>query len=106
MAKYLLEGRYTIEGAKGVAREGGSGRRAAATKTIEGMGGRLESFYFAFGDVDVYAIIEMPDAVSMTALSLAVNQSGGMTGKLVVLIPPEDMDRAAKMAVEYRPPGR
>jgi len=27
MAKYLFEARYTAEGAKGLAREGGTGRR-------------------------------------------------------------------------------
>jgi uncharacterized protein with GYD domain len=106
MAKYLFEGHYTLDGAKGVAREGGSARRAAAAKSIEGLGGKLESFYFAFGNVDVYAVIDMPDAVSMAALSLAINQSGGLTGKIVVLIAPEEMDQAAKRAVEYRPPGR
>ena len=106
MAKYLFAGHYTLEGAKGVAREGGSARRAAAAKSIEGLGGKLESFYFAFGEVDVYAVFDMPDAVSVTALSLAINQSGALTGKIIVLIAPEDMDRAAKTAVEFRPPGR
>ena len=51
MAKYLLEARYTAEGTKGLAREGGTGRRAAAAKAIESLGGTLESFYYAFGDV-------------------------------------------------------
>ena len=48
MAKYLFEARYTLEGGKGVAREGGTGRRAAVAKMAEEMGGKLESFYFAF----------------------------------------------------------
>jgi hypothetical protein len=41
------------EGAETISREGGAARRAAAAKAIEGLGGKLESFYFAFGDVDV-----------------------------------------------------
>ena len=45
MAKYLFEARYTPEVAKGVAREGGSGRRAAIAKMAEGLGGKLETFY-------------------------------------------------------------
>jgi uncharacterized protein with GYD domain len=86
MAKYLVEARYTAEGAKGLAREGGTGRRAAAAKAVEGLGGKVESFYYAFGDVDAYVIFDVPDNVSAAALSLAVGQSGGINTKTVVLI--------------------
>jgi len=106
MAKYLFEGRYTAEGAKALAREGGSARRAAVQKMTENLGGKLESFYYAFGDVDVYVIIDAPDNVAAAAVALAVNQSGAVALKTVVLIPPEDMDKAGKTAVDYRPPGR
>ena len=106
MAKYLVEARYTAEGAKGLAREGGTGRRAAAAKAVEGLGGKVESFYYAFGDVDAYVIFDVPDNVSAAALSLAVGQSGGINTKTVVLITPEEMDQAGKRAVDFRPPGR
>jgi uncharacterized protein with GYD domain len=106
MAKYLFEARYTAEGAKGVAREGGSGRRAAIAKMTEGLGGRVETFYFAFGDVDAYVVVDLPDNVTAAAAALAVSQSGAATVKTVALISPEDMDKAGKKAVEYRPPGR
>jgi uncharacterized protein with GYD domain len=105
MAKYLFEARYTAEGAKGLAREGGSARRAAVAKLAEGLGGKLETFYFAFGDVDVYAIIDTPDSVTAAAAALAINQSGAVTVKTVVLMSPEDVDKAAKKSVTYRPPG-
>jgi len=106
MAKYLVEARYTAEGAKGLAREGGTGRRAAAAKAVEGLGGKIEGFYYAFGDVDAYVIFDVPDNVSAAALSLAVGQSGGINTKTVVLITPEEMDRAGKKAVDFRAPGR
>jgi len=106
MAKYLFEARYTTEGAKGLAREGGSGRRKAVAQMVEGLGGKLETFYFAFGDVDAYVIADLPDSATAAALALAVNQSGAATVKTVVLISPEDMDKAGKKTVDYRPPGR
>src|ERR1700704_3172573 len=106
MTKYLFEARYTAEGAKGLAREGGSGRRAAIAKMVEGLGGKLETFYYAFGDVDAYVIVDVPDNVTAAAAALAVNQGGGATVKTVVLLTPEDMDKASKKAVAYRPPGR
>jgi uncharacterized protein with GYD domain len=106
MAKYLFEARYTAEGAKGVAREGGSARRAAVAKLMEGLGGKLEAFYFAFGEVDAYVIADLPDNVSAAAVALAVGQSGGATERTVVLISPEEVDKAAKKAGGYRPPGQ
>jgi len=105
MAKYLFETRYTAEGAKGVGREGGSSRRAMVEAMIKGLGGKLEAFYFAFGDVDLYTIVELPDHAAAAAVSIAVSQGGGATTKTIVLIPPEDIDRAAKKTVDYRPPG-
>lgn len=106
MAKYLFEARYTAEGAKGLVREGGSGRRDAVAAMAEGLGGKLESFYFAFGDIDAYVIVDIPDSVTAAAVALAVNQSGGASVKTVVLMTPEDVDKASKKTVEYRPPGR
>src|SRR5260370_17354545 len=106
MPKYLFEARYTSEGAKGVAREGGTGRREAVAKMTEGLGGKLEAFYYAFGDIDAYCIIDMPDNVSVAAAALAVSQGGGATVKTVVLLTPADMDKASKKAVAYRPPRR
>jgi uncharacterized protein with GYD domain len=106
MAKYLLEARYTVEGAKGVAREGGTGRRNAVLHLAESLGGKLESFYFAFGDVDAYVVVDLPDNITASAVALAVNQSGGASVKTIVLISPEDVDKAGKKTVDYRAPGR
>jgi uncharacterized protein with GYD domain len=105
MAKYLFEVRFMAAGAKGVAKEGGSGRRTAVVKMVESLGGKLESMYFAFGDVDAYSIVELPDSASAAAMSLAISQSGALACKTVVLISPEEMDQAGKKAVNYRPPG-
>ena len=61
MAKYLVKASYTAEGASGVQRAGGVSRRDAVAKMAEGLGGSLESFYFAFGDTDAYVILDVPD---------------------------------------------
>ena len=105
MPKYLIEAHYTAEGAKGVAKDGGTGRRAAVVKTAEAAGGKLESLYFAFGGADVFMIADLPDNVSAAAAALAGVESGGVTTKTVVLLTPEEMDKAAKKTVAYRAPG-
>jgi uncharacterized protein with GYD domain len=106
MPKYLMEASYTAEGAKGLAKEGGSSRRKTVEDMVKGMQGRLEAFYYAFGGSDVYLIVDLPDAATAAALSLAVNQSGAVQLKTIVLMTVEEMDQAAKKTVAYRPPGK
>ena len=60
MPKYLFEACYSPEGAIGLAKEGGTGRRDAVKKHLEDVGGKLESMYFAFGDVDVSLLSTCP----------------------------------------------
>jgi uncharacterized protein with GYD domain len=105
MPKYLIEASYTQDGVKGVQSAGGTSRRDAIAQLAESMGGRMESFYFAFGDHDVYTVIELPDNESATAIALTVNASGGATVRTTVLVTPEEVDSAAKASVDYRPPG-
>jgi uncharacterized protein with GYD domain len=107
MPKYLVEGRYTSEGLKGLAREGSSRRRAYIEKLIEKAGGKLETHYFAFGDADFYIIYDAPDNVSAAALSVVANQSGFVTSKIVTLLTADDMDQAIRKSatIEFRPPG-
>jgi uncharacterized protein with GYD domain len=105
MAKYLLEVSYTLDGIKGVKSEGGSARVQAATEAIEGLGGKIESFYFAFGDTDVYVVADYPDNISVAAAALAVSAGGGATVRTVVLLTPAEVDAAAAKQTTYRPPG-
>ena len=70
------------------------------------MGGKVEAFYFAFGETDAVVIADMPDNASTLAAWLAVSSSGLADIKTTVLITPEEMDQAAKKTVSYRPPGR
>jgi uncharacterized protein with GYD domain len=106
MPKYLFEANYTPEGAKGIVKEGGSARRAAIEKSVSALGGKLEAFYFAFGAVDAYVIVDLPDNVTAAAMALAVGQSGLASTKTVVLLTPEETDAATKKSVNYRGPGR
>ena len=105
MPKMLIAVNYTAEGTKGLIKEGGSARRAAVQKLVEGIGGKVETFYYAYGEHDAYLIVDMPNATSGLALSLAVNASGAVRLKTIPLITPEEIDTAGKQAVPYRAPG-
>jgi uncharacterized protein with GYD domain len=101
-----MEASYTAEGAKGLATEGGSSRRKTVEEMVKGLNGTLEAFYYAFGMSDVFLIVDVPDAVTAAAVSLAINQTGAVQLKTHVLMTPEEMDQAAKKTVNYRPPGK
>jgi uncharacterized protein with GYD domain len=105
MAKFLIQAAYTIDGAKGVLKEGGSPRKAQIAQILERVGGKLESFYYAFGEWDVIAIMDAPDSVTATALSMAINASGGVKLRTTPLITPEEIDQATKKSIAYRAPG-
>jgi uncharacterized protein with GYD domain len=105
MPKFLIKASYTPDGAKGLMKEGGTGRRAAVQKVVESVGGRLESFYFAYGEADAYVIADLPDTTAGVAVSLTVNASGAARTSTIPLITPEEVDAAAKKSVAYRAPG-
>jgi uncharacterized protein with GYD domain len=105
MSKYMLEVKYTLDGVKGVVAKGGSARKTAAQAAAKSVGGKVDSFYFAFGDTDAYVIAELPDNAAAAALALAVSAGGGATVTTVVLMTPEEIDKAPRGDVKYRPPG-
>ena len=106
MAKYLFKASYTPEGIKGVMKEGGSSRVNSVEKAVAGLGGTLESFYFAFGATDVYLTIDLPDYASAVAFAAAVGSTGSLsTTETVVLLTPGDIDAAIQKSVDYRAPG-
>ena len=106
MPKYLLQASYSGEGSKGLLKDGGTKRVKAARTLVESLGGKLEAMYFAFGDTDVVAFVDMPDNASAAAASLTISGSGALTGKITVLLTPEDIDQAARKSPTYTAPGR
>jgi uncharacterized protein with GYD domain len=106
MPKYLFEAQYTADGAEAIASKGGSARRTAVEKAVKGLGGKLECFYFAFGGVDAYVIADLPNNATAAAMALAVARAGLATTNTVVLLTGEDIDKAAKISVKYKPPGK
>ena len=74
-------------------------------KLVEGMGGKLDVFYYAYGAADAVIIADLPDATSALAISLAVNASGAVRLSTTPLITPEEIDAASKKSVAYVPPG-
>ncbi|MGW0817692.1 GYD domain-containing protein [Streptomyces viridiviolaceus] len=105
MPKYLVQASYTAEGAKGLLAEGGSGRKEAVQRVVGSCGGTLESMYFAYGDDDLYIVVDFPDHLSMAAIAMTVRASGALRSRAIPLLTVEEVDEAAKRTVDFRPPG-
>ena len=108
MARYLFQASFTSE-AWAAQVKNPQNRIEALRPVIEGLGGSLESFYYAFGEYDVVAIAEMPDNVSAAAFSLAASAGGALKAvKTTPLMTIEEGIEAMRKAAGagYRPPGR
>jgi len=106
MPRYLIIGNYTAQGEQGLLAKGGSVRRASVTEMVEKLGGRIDTFDFAFGADDVFVTAELPDNVTAAAIGLAVGASGLTAIRTIVLLTPEEIDAAAAKHAEYHGPGQ
>jgi uncharacterized protein with GYD domain len=101
----MFHGSYSQEGARGLLRDGGTARRAAVERLVQSLGGRLEGFHYAFGDTDLFIIVDLPGHVAAAAASLIVAASGAGHWRTVVLMSAEEMDAATRTGATYTAPG-
>ena len=105
MAKYLIEATYTAQGLQGIVKDKASARKAAVESLLKGVGGKLESIYYALGETDVFVIADCPDTVSAAAIGIAVSSSGMVRTRTVPLLTVEEVDQALSKGLTYRAPG-
>ena len=109
MPKYMLAGSYTPETWAAMV-EAPEDRSVAARKLCESVGGKLESFYWAFGPDDWVAIADLPNDEAAGAISLATTSAGvsrgARTTKLITMDQAQQMLRKTKEATAgYMKPG-
>ena len=105
MPKYLFQARYTTEGIQGLVGDSASGRRADVQAAVKALGGKVEAFYYAFGDDDVITIVDLPDNIKAAALGLTSTGSGAVRVRTTPLLSVEDVDAALDIKTQYRAPG-
>jgi uncharacterized protein with GYD domain len=84
-------------------------RTGPARELVEGFGGKMLCYYFAFGEYDGLAICEFPDNGAAAAFSLKAASSGAFarfetTPLLTAHEAEEAMQRVKTSGVTYRPP--
>jgi len=105
MPKYMTRVSFTTEGVKSLQKEKATHRKQAVAKLVQSAGGKLEAFYFAFGQDDGIAIYDLPDNVTAAALSIAANAAGQVHLSITPLMTVEEMDQAIDKSAKYRLPG-
>ncbi len=105
MPRYLVEVSYTPEGLRGLLAKGGTARREVIEKMLAEVGGKVESFDYAFGGNDAYLLVDAPDHATVAAVTMKVGATGTVACKTIVLLSPEEIDRAAEVEATYTPPG-
>jgi uncharacterized protein with GYD domain len=75
MANYLVQVAYTPEAWSALVNDP-QDRSKAVESAIKNLGGKIERFWLSFGDYDIIGVVDMPDAVSAAAFSMAVSAGG------------------------------
>ena len=98
MPSYLMQVAYNTSGMGGLVKEP-QDRIEKVRPAIEGVGGRIESAYYAFGDYDVILICEMPDNAAAAAIALAVGAGGTVSSyRTTVLLTSDEAVQAMRTA--------
>ena len=105
MPKYLMQARYTTKGIQGLVRDSASGRRADVQAAVAALGGKVEAFYYAFGDDDSIMIVDLPNSIKAEALGLTISGSGAVRIRTTPLLTVEEVDQALEIKMRYRAPG-
>lgn len=108
MAKFMYLGKYTAEGLKGLAAEGGTKRLAAIEALTSSIGGKVLEYSFAVGEYDFVVIVDLPDNAAGLIAPVLTGASGTVRVTTVPLVSPKDMDEicARIPSSAFRPAGQ
>ncbi len=106
MALYMFEAAFTSDAWATLAKNP-QDRTEAVRTLLQGVGGKLISYYFAFGEYDAVVIAELSDNGAAAATAIAVAAGGAIKAvKTTPLLSVQEGVEAMRKAgqVNYRPP--
>jgi len=77
MASYLLQVAYTPQ-AWAALLKNPQDRTQVLRPVLEKLGGKFDTAYFAFGDYDIVAVLELPGDIDAAAFSIAAAAGGAI----------------------------
>jgi len=106
LSLYMIQSAFTAD-AWAILAKTPQNRGEAVRPAIEQLGGKLISYYFAFGEYDSVVIAELPDNATAYAASIAAAAGGAIKAiKTTPLMTAEEGMEAMRKAGQagYRPP--
>ena len=108
MSYFLFQWKYKDPAIKAMV-EAPQDRPRELRKAVEGFGGKVHQFFFAFGAYDGVSIVEFPDNESCAACSLALTGAGANVAlSTTVLLSADEgmraLKKASKASTGYQPP--
>jgi uncharacterized protein with GYD domain len=107
MPLYLMRFSYTPEAWSRLIKQP-EDRRDVARAVVEKLGGKLQGFWYGFGEHDGFVLIEAPDNVAAAAFSVGIAARGSLrSAETTPLLTVEEMIEAMEKAqgLPYRSPG-
>ena len=101
---YFLKAAFTADGMKNLQKQSATVFRAGVAKFFGSVGGKLESWYFDYGESAAYAFVDYPDEIAAAAAQATVNAAGLAHVTYRPVLSAEDADKALAKSVEVRPP--
>ena len=108
VAHFLVRWQFTNASAKALVGKPHD-RTGVAKALVEGFGGKLHSYYIAFGEFDGVAICEFPNNTAAAACSMSAAATGGFSRfETTTLLTAKEAEAAMKQAnntkTVYKPP--
>ena len=89
MATYILFGKYSVEGLKGISAK----RSADAKALVKKHGGELKAGYAMLGGVDLVLVADLPDTARAMATSAALAKLTGVAFTTSPAVTIEEFDK-------------
>lgn len=108
MAKFLYLGKYTAEGLKGLAVDGGTKRKEAIEHFASSIGGSILEYSFAVGEYDFVVIADVPDNAAGLIAPIMTGATGTVRLVTVPLVSPQQIDEVCARipSSTFRPAGQ
>ena len=102
--RYLIRADLTPEGIRNLQKQPPTALKAGVAKFVESVGGKLEFWYFDYGEATAYSIIYYPDEIAAATAQLSTNSAGFARVRIRPLLSAEEMDKAVAKVPPVRVP--
>ncbi|MEM7816422.1 MAG: GYD domain-containing protein [Candidatus Aenigmatarchaeota archaeon] len=89
MAKFLMLGKYSLEGVKDIS----SARTKKVVSLIEKAKGKVEAMYALLGNYDLAFIVELPNNEEAIKISVEISKLTGISFTTSFALPVEEFDK-------------